>query len=106
MGRRFGAEGGRGRGGRRWRCRATIAGFTEDLPRYARSLRRSMRDGDVPRFAIACKLIRDFARPLGFGDLAVVADEAVASVRRTRSLDRSREEVAVLAMLCDRARAA
>ncbi len=107
MRRRFGASGGRGRGGnRRRRCRATIAGFAEDLPRYARSLRRSMRDGDVPRFAIACKLIRDFARPLGFGELAVVADEAVASVRRTRSLDRSREEVAVLAMLCDRPRAA
>lgn len=87
-------------------CRATIARFRRDLPVYARSLRRSLREGDVTRFAIACKVLRDYAHPLGFPVIAGAADEAVACVRRTRSLDRSREEVAVLAMLCDRARAA
>lgn len=87
-------------------CPRTIAGFRADLPLFARSLRRSLRRRDVPGFAVACKLIRDHAEPLGFSSLAGAASEAVSSVRRTRSLDRSREEVAVLALMCDRARAA
>lgn len=92
--------------GRRGACPRTTLAFREDLPVFARSLRRSLRERDVPRFALACKLIRDCAEPLGFDPLARAACDAVASVRRTRSLDRSREEVAVLAWLCDRARAA
>lgn len=93
-------------GGRRADCRRTTLAFREDLPVFARSLRQSLHERDVPRFALACKLIRDYAEPLGFDPLARAAHDAVASLRRTRSLDRSREEVAVLAWLCDRSRAA
>lgn len=99
-------RGTRDEGSRRRDCPRTVAGFREDLPLFARSLRRSLRRRDVPGFAIACKLIRDHAEPLGFEALAGAVADAVRSVRRTRSLDRSREEVAVLALLCDRARAA
>ncbi len=95
-----------GKSGRRFdqrACSRTGAAFIDDLPSYACRLRLALRNRNVAWFALACKLIRDFARPLGFESLAAAADDALGSVRRTRCLDHSHEEVALLAMLCDRA---
>lgn len=105
-----GVERGTGRSGaaerERWPCTATAAAFARDLPKYGRALRAAVLRHDVAGFALACKLIRDYAGALGLRSLDRMAGEAVRAVRRTRSLDRSREEVILLALQCDRAAAA